>query len=75
MPTVNERKLCDALLKHSTLLMRENEKLAKAVEKMDKKTGKWNPLPLVVGGEGQTGKLNLSPGDGEFLKVMRAGKK
>ena len=51
------------------------DKTVSTVEKMDKKTGKWNPLSLVAGGEGQTAKLNLTPGDGEFLKVMRAGKK
>ncbi len=44
------------------------------VERMDKKTGKWSPLPLVAGGERRTGKLNLAAGDGELLKVARAGK-
>lgn len=42
-----------------------------AVEQMDKKTGKWKPIPLDAGGERRTGKLHLAPGDGELLKVVR----
>jgi len=50
------------------------DKTVRAVEQMDKKTGKWNPFPLAAGGERRTGKLNLVAGDGELLKVARAGK-
>ena len=46
-----------------------------AVEKMDKKTGKWAKLSLEkVEGKG-TAKLELAPGDGELLKVTRKEKK
>jgi hypothetical protein len=46
-----------------------------AVEKMDKKTGKWAKLSLTkVEGNG-TMTLDLAPGDGELLKVTRAEKK
>ena len=50
------------------------DKTVRAVEQMDKKTGKWNPFPLAAGGERRTGKLNLVAGVGELLKVARAGK-
>jgi hypothetical protein len=46
-----------------------------AVEQMDKKTGKWQPMTLEAGGERRTGTLHLAPGDGELLKVVRVVKK
>jgi hypothetical protein len=48
---------------------------ATAVEKMDKKTGKWKKLSLVPVKGKQTVKLELAPGDGELLKVTRTKKK
>lgn len=46
-----------------------------AVEKMDKKTGKWAQIQLNPGDGKRTGKLELAPGDGELLKVVRTVKK
>jgi hypothetical protein len=42
-----------------------------AVEKMDKKTGKWTKVTLAPDDKKRTAKLQLAPGDGELLKVTR----
>jgi len=42
-----------------------------AVEKINKITGKWTALPLRHQGKHQVAKLNIHPGDGELLHVMR----
>ena len=42
-----------------------------AVEKMDKKTGKWAKLSLKRAADKGSVKLELAPGDGELLKVTR----
>ena len=43
-----------------------------AVEKMDKKTGKWAKLSLKRVADKGSVKLELAPGDGELLKVTRS---
>ena len=42
-----------------------------AVERMDKKTGKWIPLTLEKSDAGNVVKLALAAGDGELLKISR----
>lgn len=42
-----------------------------AAERMDKKTGKWIPLTVATEGDRGVVKVNLAPGDGELLKILR----